>query len=303
MKPKFVNCGFEFTAGIKKGGRIKSSSLYIDSYDRYCLRYRWNLSDKISNYKWINDNYESDVTGCEVPTPIVKKKIEVTKYFNDFNSFVKKTNLTLDINKARCVLGGCHIHLDVSQVSINKRKQLIRNIAILLTNYPQLNWGFNDVNDNINANSLLTASGLSIEDTLVWNTDGAQINLENNPLINLFLNEPLNIVLKKKFAIRYNQEYKTVEFRIFDMPKNLKQHLLHHDVAVAIYNYCLNLTNKGIKLKLEYKKLSDYNFTLKESIIKFNEILTLLKIDTSRTNRMVKNIKVRYSWNKNKYLI
>lgn len=282
------------------------------------IKVEYSDRDKLSPHKWICENFSSDDCGCETSTPIVKSELEVTKYFKQFKSFVDDANLTIDMDLARCGLGGCHIHLSMPKLSVARQKLFLRNVATLLTNYPQLNWGFNDPNDNINANSMLTehnepTGGSRIllsahtSDVHTWWNDDTILNRHHGFLyrfaddstpLKAFLFNPLKIELYKHFALRYNEDYHTLELRIFDMPSSLKQHLLHYDVAIAIYNYALKLTKKGKQLKLKYKKQSQYTMNQTEAIAEFYKALKLLGIDKGRTRKMVGNIKLRYAWAK-----
>ncbi len=314
MEKKFINVGFEFTAAAPAKGKIKSNVLTFSVFntDQINRHYR----EDISKYSWINEKFESDDCGCEVPTPIIQNKKDVTRYFNEFESFAKSLNLKININEAKCALGGCHIHMNVSDMKTSLRELFVKNVGIYLTNNPQLNWGFNDVNDNWNANSLLSlphdASPTSnTTEYIISETPKGQkivdkYKHDKSPL-RTFLDAPLDIVLYKYFAVKYNTGYETIEFRIFDMPKNLKQHLLHYNVATAIYNHCYKAAVKGQLLKLKYTNITQYKFTLKQAITNFDKEMKRLGIAKARTAEMRRNIRTRYEWNaiepEAKYLI
>lgn len=319
-KGGFIKCGFEFTAARKMGelpkGKYFNSDLDYDSVELET----WDVEDwkEITPYKWIIDNYYSDDCGCEVATPIVKSRKNVESFFNEFKSFVTKSNLTLNSDKANNLLGGCHIHMDLAKfVTVNKKTLFLRNIAIFMTNNPQLNWGFNDLEDNINANSLFY--GYEPKPTIFSNyrdygllnnlniphkhTNDNNVIKKNSPYYkfryekypyNAFIHNPLDVTLYKRYAIRYNSEYNTIEFRIFGMPKTLNQHVLHYDVARAIYLYCEDATLKGKRLKLIVDKETKY--TLEESLDRFLNCMKTLKINKNRVGQMIKNIKARYEW-------
>lgn len=286
MKGKtFIQCGFEFTAVVKgKKEKYKSKVFEVGS---------WSWTDSIehiyggttiSKVKWIQENIESDDCGLEIPSPKATTKEIAIKYFNQFKRFVVRHKLSIDINTGNNALGGCHIHLDTTPMTKAFRKKFLINVAIFLSNNPQLNWGFNDVNDNYNANSLLN------DDYYAFSHDGT--------MLTKFIRKPLAEGFAKRYALRYNQGYQTLELRIFDMPKNLKQHILHSDVAQAIYQYCLIKTNRGERFVREYKKISDCNFTLSESINRFNKTMNAIGIETRRTKEQIRNIETRYLWNK-----
>lgn len=312
----FIQCGFEFTASIKAKG-FKSKSLEVSSdgftayrkthefYDSYAGYYRTTRVQALSKFPWINAEYSSDDCGCEVATPIIKSKVDAIKHFNEFKTFTKDNGLTLDPFLAKCGLGGCHIHLGLKTIPVSQRKLFLNNIAVFLTNNPQLNWAFNDPNDNVNANCLLVNTNgiLGVTETTNKVTPKRHMALmgkyENDTsVLRAILEHPFEIELHKKFAFRYNEGYKTVEIRIFDMPRTLEQHILHSDVAQAIFYYCLKKTQKGILGKLEYKDQLGYQVSFDEAKRKFIKAMKDLGIDISRTRHQMKILKLRYEWNK-----
>jgi hypothetical protein len=120
---------------------------------------------------------------------------------------------------------------------------------------------------------------------------------DKSPL-NLFLYNPMLIVIYKTNAIRYNEDYKTLELRIFDMPTTLAQHILHYDVAMAIYKYCFRVTNKNKLLKLKFTEDTGYKLTEVEAINSFKKAMKTLHIAPNRTRNMLFNIRTRYEWNR-----
>jgi len=324
MKRKFINVGFEFTAAIKQGVRLPKNLYRGGGSDRTHLYSRYKA--KVSKHKWICDKFEADSCGCEVATPIIRNKKDVSRYFNEFNQFVNENNLTIDIDNSVCGLGGCHIHLGIGFMSLPFRKRFLKNVGIYLTNHPQLNWAFNDPNDNCNANSLLTQSRVKDEGSIFCTTnietscyatnDGFRMSISSNGFVqpkaqsNLldpfkddvsplaaFLSDPTKIFLKKKYALRYNEDFKTLELRIFDMPKNLKQHLLHYDVAMAIFNLCYKATLEKRELSLLYHDWVGYiGEPLEVALLKFDLCIERLKIDKRRVADMRENIITRHKW-------
>ena len=301
--PRFIECGFEFTAAKKQNSEPKGN---IDvRYDGETLEKK--DSYPLSKHEWITQNFTPDDCGCEVATPILEKPTEVPMVFKQFKDFVDKSNITLDINEAVGGLGGCHIHLDVSFMTAKFRKLFLQNIGIFFANNPQLNWGFNDVNDDCNANSLMYNRVSSIFAYCVYLKDELKDTTENlikNRFVNdmaaldAYLYNPLVVLLYKSYAIRYNPAYESIELRIFDMPTSLKQHLLHYEVAMGIYKYCLQATKRNYKLKLKFNKGTGYKMTETEAIDSFKKVMKLLKINPIRTRDMLFNIKTRYAWNK-----
>lgn len=324
-KLQFINVGFEFTASpnAKTGTDERYFKPYADSYIRWHQAITGsrpvvdnNRASREKNlrlptkFSWINENYSADECGCEVSTPIVKSKALVSKYYKTFKEFTKKFGFTTDINKAMCGLGGCHIHMDLSWIKdVEVKRLLVTNIGIYLTNNPQLNWTFNDWNDNVNANTLLYEPD--------WASDLDDIHSVNDDFVpededfysyfggydkdktphRIWNKNALAVDLYKCFACRYDEGYDTVEIRIFDMPNSLERHLLHYDVAMGIYTHCLALAQKGIKLKYKYKSAKEIsNLPLKTIISNLKESLKEIKIPFTRVKPLVANIETRYNW-------
>lgn len=325
MAKKFIKTGFEFTAALKAKENLKGNL----EKGNFSHRVRpQSYSKPISKFNWINDRYSSDDCGMEISTPIIKSNKRIIKSYKEFVSFVKSVNLTTNIDEAVCCLGGCHIHKDLSYMDKNFKKLFLKNICVFFTNYPQLNWGFNDPNDNWNANSLFAINKqysnyynnciIRYRNILInkdfggienWKTIKSVESYVNSQIIELtkkkkqtifeqFIDKPLEYDITKEYVFRYNDTYKTLEMRMFDMPTSLKQHILHNDVANAIYDYCFNLTKKNIELKLNITELKKYKFTLDESLDMFKEAMKTLNISLKRTNKMIQNIHTRYHWNK-----
>jgi hypothetical protein len=211
-----------------------------------------------------------------------------------------------------CGLGGCHIHIDLSWIKdVEVKRLLVTNVGVYLTNNPQLNWLFNDWNDNVNANTLLYEPDWSsdLDDVLSVNgkfiPDGVddwhyfdKEDKDKSPH-RAWLKNALACDMYKSFACRFDNEYDTIEMRIFDMPNSLERHLLHYDVAMAIYNHCLALALKGVKLKYKYKSQKEIsNLPIKTTMVNLKASLKELKIKYSRVKELIINIETRYDWTK-----
>lgn len=311
---KFVKVGFEFTAAPKPNLKTKNKGLEI-SASPYTkgdfLIVKRQSNSKISKYAWINRNLEADECGCEVPTPVIKNLNDVTNYYNQFMEFVNESDLTTEINKSYGGLGGCHIHLDVSYIEKEEKIAFLKNVAVFISNHPWLNWALNDPNDNVNANSLISRTNCPKVEQSIVNMSPfpipKKIKKANTPL-EIFLSDPLRYSLHKHFAIRYNTMYDTIEFRIFDMPDSLEQHLFHYNVAMAIYNNCLLITKADLKFQQDFMSERDYAF-LEERLVKRSLLATIKSLELYPTEeqmqKMLLNIKLRYNWSydENKELI
>lgn len=301
MKKQFINVGFEFTAAPNDKTNTNKNYFKESDFNWSGDEQRFKIADLSKPFEWIDERYRRDDCGCEVSTPVIENIDDVTKYYRSFKSFTRKFGFTTDINKAMCGLGGCHIHLDLSWIKETKLKEkLLRNITIFVTNYPQLNWAFNDVNDNTNANSLLIKNAYGdlsdVTDIMCDNSEVKRFFKDRYPF-RAFIKKPLHIDLYKCFAIRYNDSYDTVEFRIFDMPNDLERHLLHYDVAMGIYNYCLKLAQANKQIPILYtQELQIANIPYNVSIKQLKESMKTIGISYKRVKSLENNIATRYKW-------
>lgn len=308
----FINVGFEFTASPnpKTGTNEEYFETLAEFFTFYTPSYldkpyRHKVKDLPSKFKWIDENYSADTCGCEVPTPVIKKLKDVSRYYNSFKAFTKQFGFTTSGEISEECLGGCHIHLDLSWIKDTElKKRLVINIGKYLTNNPQLNWAFNEVNDNINANSLhiATSNRTGLGSSTGFN-DGIgkeykEFRKDRNPF-RAFCFNPLNLDLYKNFCVRYNVDYDTVEFRIFDMPDNLERHLLHYDVAIGIYKHCYKLAvNKKI-VKTEIKNGQQVVLMKQtKAIEKLKKSMKEIGVAYKRVKDLEFNINTRYEWSK-----
>jgi hypothetical protein len=291
--------------------------------NRSSISLRDNKKFRLSPFKWIRQNFHSDSCGAEIATPIVKKQQDVTRYYQELMMMVKKHNLTVNLEDAECGLGGCHIHMSLGQFDEIGKHFFIKNIAIFLTNYPELNWGFNDPNDNENANSLLMPVSNLIDTVDIGNhgirykyikgEDGREIQKvtyrpggklykfrKDNNIFRLMMANPLEASLVKQYSFRYNRGYNTLEFRLFDMPNTLKRHLLHHEVAISIFNLCAEFAKRQDTMELTR---TDFIYNLESSKEKFLECMKTLGIHKNRVGVMLDNIETRYQWTEENRLV
>lgn len=288
-------------------------------YKDYTISLRHDTKRKLTPYKWINKRFRSDSCGAEITTPIVKKQEDVTKYYEQLMFLVNKFQFTVNLEDAECGLGGCHIHMSLSQFGEVEKHYFLKNIAIFLTNCPELNWGFNDPNDNENANSLLMpveylGTTFELGDHRIVHTRKKAVDplieaeittteykqggrlyhfRKDNNIFRLMMTSPLEMSLNKQYSFRYNKNYNTLEFRLFDMPNTLKRHLLHHEVAVSIFNICADYARRHDTMELTY---SEFDYNLERSIDRFYKCMKTLGIRKNRVSEMITNIKTRYQW-------
>lgn len=298
MTQKFINVGFEFTASVKNTGVITNPGLYKIAVLGRIFLFQETRYVFTSEHKWIHKNYQTDSFGCEIATPIIKKKSDVVRYYNEFMEFANRSNLTANIYEASEGLGGCHIHLDMSWMPNEYKKGFLQNVAVFMTNSPWLNWGFNDPNDNINANSLLCSNFTpDISDCTISPLTNKEKKMKT--AFELFVQNPLKTILIKHYAIKCNDEYDTIELRIFDMPTSLEQHLFHYDVAMAIYNTCLQKTMEDKVFLPVFKDIEQFCLLNKKAIIMYlKRSLKEINIipNDKQMERLIYNIEARYEW-------
>lgn len=303
-KNKFVKVGFEFTAAVKPTLLITNPKLSYEirwPYNEETIVTKEGWATDTSELPWIRKNFQSDDCGCEIPTPIITKKSDIEKYYNQFMDFVNRSNLTTDINQANNSLGAGHIHLDLSYLERDIKVSFLKNIGIFMTNNPWLNWALNDPNDNINANSMAgNCVFKKVTDSAILFPDKKSKKFKNakTPL-DIFLIDPLNTLFIKKFAVRYNSSYDTVELRIFDMPNTLEEHLFHYECAMAIYNYCLDVAVSDMEIGRAIHDSNSYMFLDKKFVIMFlKQAFDRIGIIPSQEqfDKMLFNIDTRYRW-------
>lgn len=423
----FRKCGFEFTAEKRSDFKYPTITIKTKEWRRERSHYihgfgfsstgKWVKVDKeidLNDYdafdifeyqqkqapKWIQRNGQND-SCLECPTPIVRNRAEVVSYFIEFEKWTKKIGLTLNLDNATEALGGCHIH--ISLAGLGKHKELFySNIINFVTNYPELNWAFNDPNDVENANSLLglaeprsmrsvalRISSNSAErrrlrilaraerrssrqelarsilyaagdETIIRGrprnfkhenvTDSSEYATPDMPIADRPISQNLPIEnnydeevqdssydmsgefresspdeseidetedgdemiqtnryemaiisprsTSKTGAINFNFDYNTIEFRVFDQPINLTEHLLHVEVAQRIFHYCLQKAKKKKAIALNITPDFFENPDRKKSNERLNECMKAIKIDVSRCSRQIENLNQRFTWHK-----
>lgn len=309
----FKPCGFEFTAAKRCNARYlyKTSSTWFGGSCYDMDSYVEKMLPKIQVAKWINSDTAQDDDDClEIPTPIVKNRKEVKKYYEEFSDAVRKLKLTTDMHKADG-LGGCHIHISLSSIPEGLKKAFIRNIYRFVTNYPELNWGFNDPNDNYNANCMLALPfnfeirHLPSKDKQMIQKLHKKTNLKfekrkSEIRSNYHLVSHFNqTVTNKQCAINYREAKNTMEFRFFDMPNSLERHLLHVEVAQKIFEYCKRMTEGKYLIFNKRSSVLPVDFRdypCKEAIEGFKEAMKIIGINISRCEQMILNIETRYEW-------
>lgn len=296
---------------------IKDTHIRYEKIIRKLIRDR-NVSFR--NFRHTIDSISNE--DCvEIPSKIYKPG-ELTKYLKEFNSLKaylrKDFNLIESSNFSVEAEGGGHIHVStdflrkgnlikIKHISDPQYKDptivklFYDNLLIFQMNNPWLHWSFNSPVDNINSfinfyeslNFLKKPTIESLTPNYEWFTSSNKI-VVNHRIYPCMSNPP----------IKYRNSFNTIEFRMFIMPRNLDENLLHIEFAHKVTNYLWDLTKKGIKLDLKFNSRSMYKkLTYEDSLKGLHKIMKTLDIEKSQYKMKVDLLKQRYSYKSYKSLL
>ena len=333
------NNEFPTTVGVEWTYIIDPAKKYIDDFK---VTEDFGKMKATGASLWINRKWYKDDGVIEIPSPITKNLATLKGYYTELENYTKQFPI-VNWHETESLGGGhVHLGVKGLGLSKEIKERFIRNIYTEITNHPELNWALNCPLDNYNANSLLCKTTIrKLYDYPITNFSnrlGFQFYYGNeliklvkyhkkqrNELINLakakgitsltehtpvictqyddyYFGNPLNNTLKY-YSVLYRPKLQTIEFRLFDSPRDWTEQVLFLDIAIAIFNKCLNDTKNGITYKYSTMTLKNIrNMTLETSWKKFKTYLSKLGIDASRAYNQYSNMKVRFSYGKN-YLI
>jgi hypothetical protein len=202
----------------------------------------------------------NDQGAIEVSSPVFENIQQLTQYFNELQDITKK--FRLKTHRESSGGGGGHIHLKVPKY-LKKHDEMLFVINIMrdLANRPYLNYFFNEPCDDHTSNTMssILSQNRSSEFNFQFTDCDKMSDVILNPNIedsNAFekiwlqyfekfipyaqknyssfwadkaISHPYNMIYKNNFfdyrelSAIYNLEYRTIEFRFFDMPKNESQ--------------------------------------------------------------------------------
>lgn len=189
--------------------------------------------------------------------------------------------------------GGGHIHLNFNEVSLKGEsnndfeEKFLKNLYIFMTNNPEFNWCFNNPYDIYAANSYLKFTPWI---NYYHATKGNQSKLIN---FQTYLNtqDLLEKCIPKEHPVIFRQDFNSLEFRFFMMPRTKEERNLHFNLAVCIYNYIFKITKTGTKLELKYNKLKELQYIslpqAKKNILTSMKLLGMFEEDI----KLIKKIK------------
>ncbi len=99
-------------------------------------------------------------------------------------------------------------------------------------------------------------------------------------------------------AINYRGEKRTIEFRFFNQPINLSQHILHTEVAQRIFEHCYQMAKQKKTIDLAINKGYFKKVTEEQAVNRFKYCMLTLGINPARCTAQIANIRTRFKWHK-----
>lgn len=125
--------------------------------------------------------------------------------------------------------GGGHIHVDfLCSSNLYSRIELLNDVLLNINIMPFINWVFLEENDNISANNPFLDKSLNKKDFINW------IRM-HNACQKWIPNEHID---KKNRSIVYNSGPNTIEFRIFQTPRNVVELIVNVMWVNKFYSRC-----------------------------------------------------------------
>jgi len=181
--------------------------------------------------------------------------------------------------------GGLHINIGINK-SHSKSGLLYFNLVNLISNYPELNWVFNEPSDNKTANNLqLSYLYITNYNMLYHKSD---IELLDITTMNT----------SKTYSMVLNKDY--IELRFFEMSRDLNEFKDYLDLVEGLYSISNTLAKENVKCPLirhKHMYLNDSlyffekEYTAEED---FYNLLSVLKLNKNRYKKYIKrNLNVR----------
>lgn len=189
-----------------------------------------------------------DNDAIEITTPIHKTEKDLLKYYSIVCRLAKKYKLRF-YSPIECN-GGCHIHLSLPKMKFSDLGIFLRNLYIDSTTRPYLNWIFNEPEDNISANSFAAAPNEEGTDRI--HEEGINWIAELNKKEFFNPGDVSKLTFEKRYTVRYSQEYNTIEFRFFDMPRNRFELNLNVTFALSYFRYILKKSKERKRVSLGF---------------------------------------------------
>lgn len=215
---------------------------------------------------WRSANVHNDEDAIEISSPVFKSWEDCLAFYRFIQEQAKL--FPLATHRDDTYSGGGHIHIDINPASIFGRKldpetyfAFLSSVYIDIGNRPYLNWIFNEWCDENSAEGLYKFVGTAEDGYSETNMRASlrKIMLRNEhqtvrdiykqqaaewkasrrePLVQI----PYLFQLPKGYAIKTCPEYKTLEFRFFDMARSEEQLMAHVQFVQSYMHRALNKT-------------------------------------------------------------
>lgn len=269
----FTTIGIEYTFLKRKKVKLSEDEIVKKIVD---------LSDK--RQPWNKKVHQDGSNVIEFASPAHKTWEDLLNTYRVTTATAKKVGLVTKRHDEGS--GGGHIHLGIPRHwHTNFRLKFLKTLYLDLSSRPYLNWIFNEPIDDKNASSFLTSKeGIKFIKKLDYKT---YISLND-----------IDDIGGKSFGVRYDGDYDTVEFRIFDMVESEQMLEEYIEFVNAYFRYIYNLSRNhfySIEYGISYYNLNNTTFDkYKEKKVVVSEFNKLLKEFGLNPNKYKKYITKNY---------
>lgn len=211
--------------------------------------------------------------------------------------------------------GGGQIH--VGDLSVREMVAITRDIS----NRPYLSWIFNDPEDDINAKSFVSSlcllTGEDAKKAKRWNKRFYQYHTYNpvdnkilrsllwyapdmspNGVLGTIRAHQLFVGIHKSYAVSYREEYETLEFRFFEMQKNLGEVEDHVRFLLTYVEWvCKRLEAGDVSVPTLSHPMHLKRFTKERCIAEFKALLVQLDLPYAKYRKYVnRNLPLRFQF-------
>jgi len=292
----FTTIGIEYTF-LK---RFNSKEKEVDICNKLI-----KLSDK--RQTWNKQVHGDGIDVIEFASPVHKNWKDMLENYRNTVKLAKDSGLVL--KRKDCGSGGGHIHMGLPKAwTLDFKLRFLKVFYADINLRPYLNWVFNESIDDGNASSMFTDyNGAKFMMTLFEPRYFSSEQIYRDSQYIDF--NTMHNLSTKNFALRYDNEFDTVELRIFDMMENEKMLEDYVEFANAYFRFIYYLTLRGYSWNTEtceidlfkeytpedYKKPFSIPNTLfdrfknkKKTIERFEKFLDILGLDKKKYRKYIK---------------
>lgn len=210
----------------------------------------------------------------EIPSTKLDNWSKLDRFFHAVDNFGDDNNL-LRFSELICGTGG-HIHVSVRDIA---EACHIKRIAL---NHPELLWAFAHPDDTQHYTDHQTAD----------NAKKQPYENDWGDMVNESLYNGDTIEDDKSFAISWREDYKTVEFRMFDVAQTWEMQEEHMAFAQAFMKYALSMPRPKKLMTIEDVQA----LTVEQHMKAFERTIRRVGLPWKRYMDYVDNIKLRHEW-------